>query len=96
VTSVKITGGPPPVERTQSDPKTERLEKGRSSESGEAVQFNRDDTFIHQMYETAKSEVEEAAADRVKELRRKIANGEYSPDLQIVAERLLAQLEGGE
>ena len=96
MTSVKITGGPPPVDRTQTDPKTDRLEKGRSDASGEAVQFNRDETFIHQMYEAAKSEVEEASADRVKELRKKIANGEYAPDLQIVAERLLEQLEGSE
>ncbi len=96
MTSVKITGGPPPVDRTQADPKTDRLGKGQSNASGEAVQFNRDETFIHQMYEAAKSDVEEAAADRVKELRKKIADGEYAPDLQVVAERLLAQLEGSE
>lgn len=61
-------------------------------ENSEAVKFERDSTSLHQLFKAAQAEVEEISPDRVVELRRRIAEGSYNPDVQLIAQRLLAVL----
>jgi len=93
VTSIKITGGPRAVNRVDGEG-ADRDVRGANSkpEQREAVQFERDSTSLHQLYKAAQAEVEEISPDRVAEIRRRIADGSYEPDVQLIAQRLLAAL----
>lgn len=97
MTSIKITGGPSTVGRPNED-QVDREAKTQASKSAnaEAVKFERDSTSLHKLYSAVEAEVEEISGDKVSEFRKRIANGDYEPDLRIVAERILAELEANE
>ena len=97
MSSIKITGGPPTVGRPNEE-MVDRESKTKASKVSdrEAVKFERDSTSLHKLYSAVEAEVEEISGDKVAEFRKRIANGDYEPDLRVVAERILNELEVNE
>ncbi len=58
----------------------------------EAVQFERKAGEMHKLYSKVAQEVEDVFSGRVEEMRKKIANGEYQPNVDEIARRMLGDL----
>ena len=94
---IKINGGPPQVSRTTGADSEEHkpTQTEAPGKSSDAVEFNKNETSLHQAFEDVVERVEAATHERIAKLRQEIAEGTYEPDLKVVAERLLADLTGG-
>ena len=58
----------------------------------EAVQFERKAGEMHKLYSKVAQEVEAVFSNRVEEMRAKIASGEYEPNVDEIARRMLGDL----
>ena len=57
---------------------------------GEAVYFRREETHMHQLYQNTRQSVEASREQKVNNLRTMIRENRYTPNLLVVAERLLS------
>lgn len=60
-----------------------------------AVQFSRERTQAHRLYERTRLDDEGERSEMLASLKKAIENGTYRPNLEVVAERLAADLRGG-
>lgn len=92
--TVRITGPVPqrdvsrPSGRTAEKKKADGPEAGAASGRGDSVALSGKEQATQVVSSAEVSDVDEA---RVAELRAKIASGEYTADLRVVAERIIAE-----
>jgi flagellar biosynthesis anti-sigma factor FlgM len=92
--AVRISGLVPPgnVGRSQGRPGAKKSEESAEpgASRGEKVDLGANESAVAAVKDASKgvSDVDEA---KVAELRAKIASGEYTADLKLVAERLIAE-----
>lgn len=83
--------------RDRPDAPEKNSPRGQQSarRGGEAVEFRREETSLHRLYQSTKETVETSRSEKIADLRRAIQNGTYQPTLMVVAERLLSSGELG-
>jgi flagellar biosynthesis anti-sigma factor FlgM len=97
VDPIKINGGTTAVSRSTGSDTDEHKPKTESApnKQSDAVAFNKSKTALHQAFNDAVENVESAQAERVAKIREAIIDGTYEPDLKVVAERLLIEMDKG-
>lgn len=63
--------------------------------AGSAVAFDREGSQSHRLYERTRLEQERERAEHIARIKKAVENGTYRPNLDVVAERLAADLRGG-
>lgn len=80
-----------PHETRSSDRPAEQEHVSR----GPAVNFSREGSQSHRLYEQTRLEQEKERAQYLASLKKAVENGTYRPNLDVVAERLALDLRGG-
>lgn len=92
--TVRITGPGPqrdvgrPTSRPPEKKKADGAESGASTARADSVAISGKEAAVQAVKAAEVSDVDEA---KVAELRAKIASGEYTADLRVVAERIIAE-----
>jgi len=66
----------------------------RTVRSGPAVQYAREETRAHRLYEQTRLGEEGERGTYLAEIKNAVENGTYRPNLEVVAQRLAADLRG--
>lgn len=95
IKTIQPGGSPPLGDRTKGAARnTEKVRRASGAETG-AVDFRREETSLHKLYQSTRETVEMSRAEKIEELRQAFKNGTYQPNLLVVAERLLSSGELG-
>lgn len=93
--SVRPGRSPSLEDRPRSTEKPASKARETTGAPGEALEFRREDSSMHRLYESTRETVEMSRKEKVEQLRQAVKNGTYRPNLMVVAERVLSSGELG-
>ncbi len=90
VTTINPTGTMAQFQQARTAEKRNDSGVQKGSPETEALQFRREESSMHQLYQSTRETVETSRQTKIANLKQAVNNGTYRPNLRVVAERLLS------